>query len=175
MEQKWLDCQHFTSLMMHRRGYQETGTLNNNTDMPVYTRTGDESQILVWFFRYDKMNIESIKEFVHFLETTGIRHGLIVYQQTITSSTKKVIENLFQFKIELFEQKELLYDLTLFRYFCKHEKVDSKEASELKKKYGTSMPILLRIDPVVRYFDFQRGDIIRIYRRNNTLSYRLVK
>jgi DNA-directed RNA polymerase I, II, and III subunit RPABC1 len=141
----------------------------------VYAHTQTQKQVLVWYYAQEKMNIDSIKEFVYYLESKKIQHGIIIYQTTITSSTKKVIDNLFQFCIEIFELKELVYDITQFKYYCHHECVSPSESLEIKKKFGHSLPSLLKSDPVVRYYGFSKGDIIRIFRKNNTIAYRIVR
>jgi len=176
MENKWVQGIHYTELMLTRRGYAKFREIptENNTTAFVFTHLTRDT-LLVWFFCHDKMNIDSIKEFIHLLEEHEIKHGLIVYQNTVTTSTRKVMENLFQFKMELFELKELQYDLTEFRYYCPHELLEPAKMSEVRKKFGTSLPTLLRTDPVVRYYHFQKGDIIRITRKNNTQIYRMVK
>ena len=174
MENKWDQCFRYTELMLERRGYDTKLPLGESA-MAYLFQNATGSTVLVWYFCFDKLNIDSIKEFIHMLETNCVEHGIIVYQSTVTSSTRKVIDNLYQFKIELFELKELQYDLTSFRYFCQHDKLDTAEAVKIKQKFGTSLPTLLRTDPVVRYYHFQKGEIIRITRRNDTQIYRLVK
>jgi len=174
MDKKWEQCYRYTELMLHRRGFEHKEAVDEST-MAFLFHNDMGAVILVWYFCYDKMNIDSIKEFIHLLETLHVQHGIIIYQNSVTSSTRKVIENLYQFKIELFDLKELQYDMTLFRYFCQHEKVEPAKAVQLRQKFGTSLPTLLRTDPVVRYYHFQKGDIIKVTRRNDTQVYRLVK
>lgn len=174
MEKKWDQCFRYTELMLERRGYTVKEPLDGST-MAFLFMNDTGSTVLVWYFCYDKMNIDSIKEFIQMLETNLVAHGIIIYQGTVTSSTRKVIENLYQFKMELFDLKELQYDLTSFRYFCKHDKLEPSQAAQIKQKFGTSLPTLLRTDPVVRYYNFQKGDIIRVTRRNDTQVFRLVK
>lgn len=174
MEKKWDQCYRYTELMLERRGYRNKEPLPESTMAFLFHNDRAET-VLVWYFCYDKMNIDSIKEFIHLLETNHVKHGIIVYQGTVTSSTRKVIENLFQFRMELFDLKELQYDLTSFRYFCRHDRLEPAKAAEVRQKFGTSLPTLLRTDPVVRYYQFQKGDIIRVTRRNDTQVYRLVK
>lgn len=175
MDKKWEQCYRYTELMLERRGFTEKESVEESTMAHLFGTTTSDARILVWYFCYEKMNIDSIKEFIHLLETYQVKHGIIVYQGSVTSSTRKVIENLYQFRIELFDLKELQYDITSFRYFCRHDKLDPGQAAEVRKKFGTSLPTLLRTDPVVRYYNFQKGDIILVTRRNDTRIYRLVK
>lgn len=174
MEKQWEQCNHFTDLMLQRRGYRFRMKDCEDDHLHIYDHETKPS-LLLWYFRQEKMNIDSIKEFVYRLETSVLQHGIIVYQSAITSSTKKIIDNLFQFRIEIFEMRHLLYDIIAFRYYCPHELVPQEEALLLKKKFGHSFPGLLKTDPVVRYFGFNKGDIIKIFRQNDTIAYRIVR
>ena len=69
----------------------------------------------------------------------------------------------------------MLYNLTKNRYYNRHEKLNSKDSAQFLTKYGKEIPGLLKNDIVVRYFNFQKGDVIRIHRNNGTISYRIVK
>lgn len=135
-----------------------------------------KNSVFVYFYRRDKMNIEAIKEFISWIEQNGWKHSIIVYKAFMTSTTKKVIDHLHNFHIELFESKEFMYDLTALAYYCVHERIDdSATIDTIVKKYGMKLPKILHTDPVCRFFDFRKGDILRIHRKNNTIAYRIVR
>jgi DNA-directed RNA polymerase subunit H (RpoH/RPB5) len=140
----------------------------------IYANT-ENKKIIVWCFEYDKLNIDGIKEFITIMEKEKYKHGIVIYQNIMTSSTKKVLDNLYKFTIELFLLKELQYDITKFKYFCLHEKVSSTEAQTIRQRYGNSLPYILKTDAIVRYYCFQRNDLLKIIRRNGTIMYRIVK
>jgi len=135
----------------------------------------DNDNIIFYFYDQEKLNIDAIKEFINVLEQHSITHGMIVYKNIITSSCKKILSNLFKYEIELFFMKELLYDITKFKYYCVHDRLNEKEAKKIKEKFGSSLPILLKNDPISRYFYFQKNEVIKITRRNGTIAYRVVK
>jgi|UniRef100_A0A6C0K375 DNA-directed RNA polymerase I, II, and III subunit RPABC1 len=159
-------------LMMLNRGYV---FLRKKDDVYLIYGNTDNQKIIVWCYEAEKLNIDGIKEFICVLEKDRYRHGIIIYQNTMTSSTKKVLDNLYKFCIELFLLKELQYDLTKFRYFCVHEKMNPEQAKQVREKFGTSLPNMLKTDVVSRYYHFQKNDVIRIVRRNGTITYRVVK
>jgi DNA-directed RNA polymerase subunit H (RpoH/RPB5) len=45
----------------------------------------------------------------------------------------------------------------------------------IREKYGNALPFILKTDPVSRYYYFQKNDLIKITRRNGTITYRIVK
>jgi len=178
----WENARFFSDKMLERRGYRkqcihvdenENDTLSSS-QLSVYVKESAPS-ILVWYFNIDKLNIDYIKEFIAILETRQYRHGIIIYQNYITSSTKKVLENLYKFTIELFIVKDFQYDITQFKYYCVHEKISSSESSQIKELFKHSMPTILKSDAICRYFYFQKGDILKVTRRNKTIVYRIVK
>jgi DNA-directed RNA polymerase subunit H (RpoH/RPB5) len=167
----WENAHYYVDLMMEKRGFKLAQTMDTN--LTLYKK--NQYNIIIWFFNIDKLNIDYMKEFISILETNNYKHGIIIYQNYITSSTKKVLENLYKFDIELFIVKEFQYDLTQFKYYCHHEKLSSSEAKMIKDKFKSNMPYILKTDMICRYFYFQKNDIIKITRRNQSIVYRIVK
>lgn len=159
-------------LMMLNRGY--VFIKKKNQDYLIYANT-DNKKIIIWCYVNEKLNIDGMKDFINVLETEKYKHGIIIYQNLLTSSTKKILENLYKFYIELFLVKELQYDITKFKYFCIHEKLNEEESLKIKEKFGTSLPIILKTDAISKYYNFQRNDIIKVLRRNGTIIYRICK
>ena len=171
-QEMWEKAQENLQLMMLNRGYV---FLKKKDDVYLIYANTDNQKIIVWCFEYDKLNIDGIKEFIYMLEKEKYKHGIIIYQSVMTSSTKKVLDNLYKFQIELFLLKELQYDLTKFKYFCIHEKMSFTHAKVIREKYGNALPFILKTDHVSRYYYFQKNDLIKITRRNGTITYRIVK
>ena len=154
------------SKMLSRRGYECI-----DTDDMVFSNS--LSSIKVFICYNSKLNIERIRSYIQILETKQIFHTIIIYDDVITSSCKKILEHMIRFTFETFHINEMLYDLTEHKFYNRHEKLSSDEIKMLKDtKY---FPILLRSDPVSRYFFFQKGDVIRIFRKNGIIIYRIVK
>jgi len=173
MNNQWENAKYFSNLMMERRGYKLLNNQNTNKNMVLYNNNIEN--VIIWFFDNDKLNIDYIKEFISILENQNIKHGIVIYQNYITSSTKKVLDNLYKFTIELFLVKEFQYDITQFKYYCLHEKINSSEAKLIKEKFKNNLPFILKNDAISRYFLFHKNDIIKIVRQNNSIIYRIVK
>jgi len=131
-------------------------------------------KIVAKIFVEEKLNIDALKEFLAFLYDYHISHGIIIYSSMITSSSKKVLEHLSNIYIEQFDILDMQYDLTMHNLYCEHEKISDDEKKEIQP-FLSKLPILLRNDPVSKYFNFQKNDIIRIRRKNDTIAYRLVR
>ena len=155
--------------MLNRRGYYKTSDSLENI---VYCK--NDSFIKVFFCLYSKLNIDRIRSFIQDLEQSNIFHTIIIYDNVITSSCKKILEHMVRFTFETFHIREMSFDITEHIYYNPHEKMTSEEIKPFKDDVK-NFPILLRTDPVCRYFSFQRGDIIRVSRRNGIIIYRLIK
>lgn len=155
--------------MMKDRG--ETGwQLSENTDN-VYIA----GNTLIYLAKSEKFNIETMKNVIFQLQQHKMSHGLVVYQNIITSLAKKAIDHLQEFTIETFEKKELKYNPTHHRFYCPHTALSKEFIKKEIKTSLSSLPILLRSDVISRYFGFQKGQVIRIERKNGSIAYRLVK
>lgn len=137
----------------------------------------DEGTITLLVFVFsEKMGIDTLKFIIAYCEKMTIKNVIIIHQNFITSNCKKVIESLFQYNVEIFELNHFQFDITTLYYYIPHEKVqDMTLINFIKEKYKNKIPILLKTDAVSRYFNFKRGDIIKITRDDSSICYRIVK
>ena len=122
-----------------------------------------------------KLNIDILKNYIQYLEEHHYLHGIIIHNQIITSSSKKILENMVRFYFETFHLDELQFDITQHILYCPHSKLNDKKKKKINKDIFKNLPILLHNDPICKYFDFRRGDIIKIQRKNGIIIYRIVK
>lgn len=166
------DIQRNADRMMTCRRFQ----LYRKEDDNVFVyRNHEEKGVVVFFYAMDKLNIDAVKDFIMLLERLCIHHGIIIYRGNVTSSTKKVLEHLHKFRIELFASKEFKYCLVDHQFYSPHRRLPPEEAQEIVQSFGANLPILLRTDAVARFFSFAKNDIIEIIRKNHSLAYRIVK
>ena len=107
-----------------------------------------------------------------------VHHCLIVYKDNVTPVAKKIIEEIKELKIELFHQDELQYNITKHYLVPKHELIYKKgtaEYSNFKDKYTDKFPIILKSDPISRFYAYEKGDIIKVTRKNGYVMYRIVR
>jgi DNA-directed RNA polymerase subunit H (RpoH/RPB5) len=170
MEDKY---QQIITEMMDARGYEITEV---EADKMVATK--DTHNILVISVSDSKLNTNTVKDLVAILEENCLNHAIIVFNDTITSGARKIIELAEQshkIVIETFNRNELQYNITTHRLQPLFEKCTPQEVSEIKSTCGTKLPIMLKTDPIARFYNYSRGDIIKIIRRNSFVSYRIVK
>ncbi len=68
-----------------------------------------------------------------------------------------------------------MVDISAHRLFYPHEKITGDEEKEIRQKYGSKLPKILTSDAIVRWYGFEKGDILRITRKGGHITYRLVE
>lgn len=147
-------------------------------DERILARKPNDELMCVFLTNSIKFNVESIQEYILMMKKMNLYHSIIVYKDNVTPVAKKIIDDTKEFKIELFKVDELQFNITKHYLVPKHEihfKKGTKECMKFKKTYGDNFPILLRNDPVSRFYDYEKGDIIKITDSNGFVWFRIVK
>ena len=165
--------------MIQQRGYV---IIDQDDERILGTRenrsTGAEEQICVFLTNTSKFNVESIQEYISMMKKMDVWHCIIVYRDNATPVAKKIVEELKDMVIELFTEEELQYNITKHYLVPKHEiayKKGTVGCVNFKKKYSDNIPIILKNDPISRFYGYERGDIIKVTRKNGYVMYRIVK
>ena len=122
--------------MLNQRGYKITEKSENR-----YIATKDNDTLLVIFSEYTKLNIDSIKTHLKIVNELGFKHVIIIYNNLITASAKKVINHLINIKIEIFSKSELEFNITKHRLSKPHIKLTGKYAQDIKKNMVKIYPL----------------------------------
>jgi DNA-directed RNA polymerase I, II, and III subunit RPABC1 len=148
----------------------------NKTEKPYAIKAHNLSNegLLCFITNDDKLNIQGIKDKISILNKENATRCIIVYKSSITSSAKKSLDTV-NYRFELFALHELQFNVTKHRLVPRHEHVTHSEKEELNKNYKGKLPILLQTDAICRYYAFEKGEYIRITRKNGTIAYRVVK
>jgi DNA-directed RNA polymerase I, II, and III subunit RPABC1 len=170
------------SEMMNERKYYLFSTNKENIEL-IYSSSYCKNEnkekeikndsIIVFFPQEKKVNIDIVKEKIYKMKNNNIKKCIIVYKETITSSAKKTLE-LLNSDIELFLEDELKYNITKHYLVPKHILMPDNEKRKIKEKFGKKMPVLLKSDPVSRFYNYKKSDIIKIIRDNDIVCYRVV-
>jgi DNA-directed RNA polymerase subunit H (RpoH/RPB5) len=136
----------------------------------------DGKKMIMFLSSIPKFNVKCMSEYISITNEFGIKHLLIVYKDGVTASTKKAIEQLQDdIYIELFAEENLQFNITKHRLQPVFQRLEENESKEFKLKYGLKFPIMKKDDPIASFYDYHKGDIIRIIRKNGIIDYRIVK
>lgn len=158
--------------ILEQRGYHINMITDNNI-VGIHPQT--EEQIVVLFCIISKFNVDKVMECMNIMNEINISHSIIVYKDTITPIARKFIENATNVVIELFTLNEVQINVTKHQLVPIHECLSDTDSEHFKQKYGTTYPTLLSTDAIARFYFFKKGQIVRIYRKNNTIAYRIVR
>lgn len=160
--------------MITQRGYQIT----KSDDDKIIGTNSEKEQIVVFTQPVLKFNVDRVKEYISLLHKLKMTHCIVIYTDTVTSMTKKLVENSIDIKIELFTQEELQYNITKHRLNPQFIRLPPDEMKYFKTNFGLRHPAILRTDPIARFYAYNRGDVIKIIRKNGAkrfTTYRIVK
>lgn len=140
---------------------------------------------MVVFFAEDKsVGIKPARKYCERMLTQGVRNGIIIYQQTITSSAAKVFAYVRQtdrpLLVETFPEADLQVNITHHVLVPKHSVLGEEEKKTLLDRYRlkeTQLPRILSSDPVARYYGLKPRQVVKIVRPSETagryVTYRL--
>jgi DNA-directed RNA polymerase I, II, and III subunit RPABC1 len=135
----------------------------------------EANRIAVLYMCFNKINIEHIRSMTLFTDENYFYKIIIVYENIITTPAKSILGLLGE-NIEIFSVDELQYNITRHSLVPRHEKLLEDEKNKIIKKYGgiDKFPKLLSGDPIAKYYGYVVNDMVKIYRKNNEIVYRMV-
>jgi len=166
--------------LIEQRGYD----LAEQGDTTI-TAIKPDGELFIVIFGYKKFGIEALCDCVSSLGN-DVSHVLVPYEIKVTSKANEMVEHLKKTPvningqvygpicIELFNIEDLKYNITKHKYQPIYERLPDKDAkSFLKKwdKYGTFM----LTDPIVKFYNYNKGDVIKIIRQNKLIYFRIVR
>lgn len=124
------------------------------------------------FYPEGKVGVQVIKNLVMKMRDDKVHRGIIVVPLPITAAAKKGIVELNKVvTVEVFEEAELVTNITEHKLINKYYVLDNQAKKELLKKYtvqDTQLPRILVSDPVARYYGLKRGQVVKIRRSDVT-------
>ena len=149
---------------------------NNDLNKVIYIR----------FVTINKVRSALIKEIVTEISkevSDTINYEIILVLKSRPTSIIKKIEKEFS-NLQIMYCKQLIYNITKHRLVPKHTKLKPEEVNKLMNIYSISskyqIPIILKHDPIARYYNFKSGDVLRIDTslgsiNSNYFNYRCVR
>lgn len=140
----------------------------------VQGEDANENHIQIIYNLNPKVKQQDIKKLVESY-MQNVPHTLLIFKEPLTSQNAKPLMEAAGkgLRIEIFELKELLFNVSRHELVPKHQKVNDEAvikeilaAAKIKSK--TQLPIILKTDPMARYLGLRTGDVVRITRPSPT-------
>tara|TARA_Y100000385_G_C13064416_1_gene626000 strand:+ start:1075 stop:1683 length:609 start_codon:yes stop_codon:yes gene_type:complete len=141
-----------------------SGTKNGNI---FQIKVNDDIKII--YHMKSKFIKNDLKKFLSTIEKDEeYKHIIFIFKEKINNNNEKNIKDLLDgVTYELFPIKNLLFNITKHSYVPKHELLSVDQANNIMTNYSikkSQFPIILKTDPVARYYDFKSGQLIKVYR-----------
>lgn len=114
---------------------------------------------------------EGFKEFLEYLDNNGnIRNGIIITRKPLSSNVKKSKKKLPGYRIQTFEDVELIFDISEHDLQPKFKVLSDKEINDLSSTNNDfcidHLPSILPNDPMAKYLDVSIGQVLEIIRES---------
>jgi len=158
--------------MLSQRGYTD---ISKNGDEYFLALKPDGNQVALIFYNLAKFDTKGMKETISLMNEIEVNHIIVVYKEDVTPATKTLLSHSEDREFELFAEEDLQYNITKHRLQPKFERMPECDAEQFIKKYGLKFGTL-RVDrPISRFYNYKRGDVIRITRSCGYINYRIVR
>lgn len=148
------------------RSYQATLTDGSTRSMLVYY--GGKADP-----RQKQVSAEVVREFIGLVQRYRINEAILIVDAALSSTGEKELSALTLTKWQVFFDSELTYNPTRHVDTPRHELLSPEDAQAKLRELRVDLSKLLILkvdDPVVRYYGWTAGNLVRIHRDDQTVS-----
>lgn len=113
--------------------------------------------------RSSNIAVKEVRHWYAWMEEVGIRHVVMVSRDKLNTYIVRELASLEGVTVNMLTTAELRVNPTQSAYYVPHARLDGAQAASVKARYG-KLPLLPVSDPVVKYFGWNVGDVIRVRR-----------
>ena len=128
-------------------------------------------RLYVYYNKYDpdvkNIGKEEIENFIGVVIDANVTDAIIIADKPLTPQAKDLLMRAGTVSIQVFEDKELTFNVTLHDFVPKHELLDEKEQRKMICRNHITinqLPLIRVDDPVVKYYGWKVGGVVRIKR-----------
>ncbi|OWM86902.1 DNA-directed RNA polymerases II and IV subunit 5A-like [Punica granatum] len=164
-----------SELEMTRRDFiDKFGSNLKREDLLVLKDKADNpsDRIYVFFPEGEKSGVSVVKSYITRMKADKVWSAILVLQKGLTPAGKEAVSEYGRlFRMDVFEEAELLVNITEHAFVPQHKVLSDEEKKALLAKYTvkeTQLPRILVTDPVARYYGLRRGQVVQITRESET-------
>jgi len=150
--------------------------VNNENKSPIYIHFHNENKSLA---KSDLKNL--VESIIEKYNNHEIKIIILLKERGNGSIFKELNKEEYK-HVEIFMNKNMIFNITHHQLVPKHTLLSSEEEEEILEKYNTTknkLPKILRTDPIVQYYGMKPAQICKIIRKSpevgESVYYRLVK
>lgn len=140
---------------------------NNNLNL-IGKNPKKNSILYISFILLNKIKTVNIKDLIKAIDKeidNNMSHDLIIVLKNKPTTIIKKLEKEYN-NLQIMYCKQLVINPTKHKLVPKHQKINEVELNKLLSDYciynKSQLPIILRDDPIVRYYNFKSGDVLKI-------------
>jgi len=158
----------------------------NNKNLDIHIFDENKGNIYIHFHNEPKSIAKSdlkslVSSLVQKYEDENIKIIILLKEKGNGSILKELFKEEYK-NVEIFMNKNLIFNITHHEYVPKHTILSKEEEDEVLQKYNLTknkLPKILKSDPVARYYGMKNDQICKILRKSpevgEAIYYRLVK
>ena len=115
--------------------------------------------------RVGNIAIKDVRLWYNWMKAVDIRSMVLISREKLNFFIVKEVTALDGVMVNMLTSAHLQVNPTKSVYYVPHTRLDAAHAEQLKRKYNSALPTIPVTDPVVLYFGWNVGDVIKV-RRN---------
>jgi DNA-directed RNA polymerase I, II, and III subunit RPABC1 len=121
----------------------------------------------------DSVGLKQVRAFAQDIDSmdNGFYSGIFITTVPVSPACHKVGPTVAPKTFEIFQESDLLVNITHHELVPKHVLLSPEEKSALLQRYRlkpNQLPRIMKEDPVARYLGLRRGDVVKIIRKSTT-------
>lgn len=159
---------------------------NKNLDIFIDNTENDKGKVYVYFHNepktIPKVDLKNLlSKTIETYNDENIKLIILLKEKGNGSILKEINKEIYK-NVEIFMNKNMIFNITHHEFVPKHIILSEEEEKEVLDRYSTpinKLPKILRTDPVAKYYGMKPNQICKIIRNSpevgDYLYYRLVK
>ena len=159
---------------------------NKNIDIYVDNTNENKGKVFVYFHNENKTIPKSdlknlLNKTIETYQDEEIKLIIILKEKGNGSIFKEITKDVYK-NVEIFMNKNMIFNITHHEFVPKHIVLSEDEETEVLEKYSTTknkLPKIFKNDPIAKYYGMKSNQICKIIRKSpevgDYIYYRLVK
>ena len=161
--------------MLVDRRYTALRSVGHGTDPLLVCSCRDvkDAACFVYFTREDKVGVKTLRRVCAECKAGGAAHLILVSADGLTHFATRELQVSEGLYVETFRKTELSFNVTKHRQVPPHRLLTPGQRRRLLVDLGSkphALPKIKENDPVVRYYNWTAGSVVRIDRRIGALE-----
>ena len=148
-------------------------TFQAKPSQAMLEKYGSSSAGTIWveFSNEDSIGIKQMRAFAHHITSNQFDTGILVTQASVTPAALKIIPVVLPKIMEIFQEQDLLINITHHELVPKHVLLSPEEKKRLLNRYRlkeSQLPRIQMSDAVAKYLGLRKGQVVKIIRKSET-------